>query len=44
MNDLCFDVFGITKEKKDPKSVKGNRGTALAFIPYSFMLVPVMNP
>ncbi|XP_078160332.1 origin recognition complex protein 6 [Carex rostrata] len=25
MNDLCFDVFGITKEKKDPKSVKGNR-------------------
>ncbi|KAJ4793576.1 Origin recognition complex subunit 6 [Rhynchospora pubera] len=25
MKDLCFDVFGITKEKKDPKSVKGNR-------------------
>ncbi|KAJ3685124.1 hypothetical protein LUZ61_014288 [Rhynchospora tenuis] len=25
MNDLCFDVFGITKEKKDPKSVEGNR-------------------
>ncbi|KAG9451277.1 hypothetical protein H6P81_011242 [Aristolochia fimbriata] len=25
MNDLCFDVFGIAKEKKDPKSVKGNR-------------------
>ncbi|KAJ4771218.1 Origin recognition complex subunit 6 [Rhynchospora pubera] len=25
MKDLCFDVFGITKEKKDAKSVKGNR-------------------
>jgi len=27
MTDLCFDVFGIAKEKKDPKSIKGNRGT-----------------
>lgn len=26
MNDLCFDVFGTSKEKKDPKTVKGNRG------------------
>lgn len=25
MNDLCFDVFGISKEKKDPKAVKGHR-------------------
>jgi len=25
MADLCFDVFGIAKEKKDPKSIKGNR-------------------
>ncbi|KAL2559540.1 Origin of replication complex subunit 6 [Forsythia ovata] len=25
MKDLCFDVFGTTKEKKDPKEVKGNR-------------------
>ncbi|KAG5604121.1 hypothetical protein H5410_025613 [Solanum commersonii] len=25
MNDLCFDVFGTSKEKKDPKTVKGNR-------------------
>ncbi|KAJ7953799.1 origin of replication complex subunit 6 [Quillaja saponaria] len=25
MNDLCLDVFGISKEKKDPKDVKGNR-------------------
>lgn len=26
MNDLCFDIVGISKEKKDPKSVKNNRG------------------
>ncbi|KAK2975358.1 hypothetical protein RJ640_007855 [Escallonia rubra] len=25
MKDLCHDVFGISKEKKDPKNVKGNR-------------------
>ncbi|XP_024018006.1 origin of replication complex subunit 6 [Morus notabilis] len=25
MKDLCFDVYGITKEKKDPRDVKGNR-------------------
>ncbi|KAM0961688.1 hypothetical protein FF1_021061 [Malus domestica] len=25
MEDLCFDVCGIEKEKKDPKDVKGNR-------------------
>lgn len=25
MTDLCFDVVGISKEKKDPKSVKSNR-------------------
>nr|GEU60215.1 origin of replication complex subunit 6 [Tanacetum cinerariifolium] len=25
MKDICFDVFGVEKEKKDPKSVKGNR-------------------
>ncbi|KAI5679047.1 hypothetical protein M9H77_09997 [Catharanthus roseus] len=25
MNDLCFDVFGTSKEKKDPREVKGNR-------------------
>jgi hypothetical protein len=27
MADLCFDVFGIAKEKKDTNSIKGNRGT-----------------
>ena len=27
MGDLCFDVFGIAKEKKDPTSIKGNRAT-----------------
>ncbi|KAM0014978.1 putative origin recognition complex, subunit 6 [Helianthus debilis subsp. tardiflorus] len=25
MKDLCHDVFGVAKEKKDPKSVKVNR-------------------
>lgn len=25
MGDLCFDVFGIAKEKKDPTTIKGNR-------------------
>uniref|UniRef100_A0A803QNP3 Origin of replication complex subunit 6 n=1 Tax=Cannabis sativa TaxID=3483 RepID=A0A803QNP3_CANSA len=25
MIDLCFDVLGISKEKKDPRDVKGNR-------------------
>ncbi|KAJ8628582.1 hypothetical protein MRB53_021905 [Persea americana] len=25
MKDLCFDVFGTAKEKKDPRAVKGNR-------------------
>ncbi|XP_059625644.1 benzaldehyde dehydrogenase, mitochondrial-like isoform X2 [Cornus florida] len=25
MKDLCHDVFGISKEKKDPRAVKGNR-------------------
>ncbi|XP_059649769.1 LRR receptor-like serine/threonine-protein kinase ER2 isoform X1 [Cornus florida] len=26
MKDLCHDVFGISKEKKDPRDVKGNQG------------------
>ncbi|XP_073008687.1 origin of replication complex subunit 6 isoform X2 [Typha latifolia] len=25
MCDLCFDVFGISKEKKNPKAIKGHR-------------------
>ncbi|CAH9091897.1 unnamed protein product [Cuscuta europaea] len=25
MKDLCFDVFGISKEKKDAKEIQGNR-------------------
>jgi len=32
MTDLCFDVFGIAKEKKDPKSIKGNRGTYILIV------------
>ncbi|KAL2922642.1 Origin of replication complex subunit 6 [Bienertia sinuspersici] len=31
MKDLCHDVFGILKEKKDPKEVKGNRELLDAF-------------
>jgi hypothetical protein len=27
MANLCFDAFGISKEKKDTNSIKGNRGT-----------------
>ena len=26
MLDLCFDVFGIAKEKKDARKIQGNRG------------------
>ncbi|XP_031261528.1 origin of replication complex subunit 6-like [Pistacia vera] len=25
MKDLCHDVFGVAKEKKDPREIKGNR-------------------
>ncbi|XP_027098513.1 origin of replication complex subunit 6-like [Coffea arabica] len=25
MRDLCFDEFGVSKEKKDPREIKGNR-------------------
>lgn len=31
MKDLCHDVFGILKEKKDPKEVKGHRELLDAF-------------
>lgn len=26
MKDLCHDIFGIAKEKKDPREVKSNQG------------------
>ena len=29
MKDLCYDVFGICSEKKDPRDAKGNRGMCL---------------
>lgn len=32
MKDLCFDVFGISKEKKNPTEVKGNRGNIGYFL------------
>ncbi|AAD14490.1 Hypothetical protein [Arabidopsis thaliana] len=31
MTDLCFDCVGISKEKKDAKDVKGNRGMVIQF-------------
>jgi origin recognition complex subunit 6 len=37
MTDLCFDVFGIAKEKKDPKTIKGNRGTYYILIVDPFL-------
>lgn len=27
MKDICDDVFGISKEKKDPKEIRRNRGS-----------------
>lgn len=30
MKDLCFDVFGISSVKKDPRDAKGNRGMCLS--------------
>lgn len=27
MNDLCFDLVGMEKEKRDPKTIKSNEGT-----------------
>jgi hypothetical protein len=33
MKDLCYAVFGISKEKKDPRDVKGNRGNILLILP-----------
>lgn len=29
MKDLCHDVFGNAKEKKDPREIKTNRGNTL---------------
>lgn len=37
MKDLCHDVFGVSKEKKDPKEVKGNRGTEIPKKTYAVM-------
>ncbi|KAF3590115.1 hypothetical protein F2Q69_00027203 [Brassica cretica] len=32
MIDLCYDCVGVSKEKKDAKEVKGNRGCAIFLI------------
>ncbi len=29
MLDLCFDILGVEKEKRDPKSIQQNRGAVL---------------
>jgi hypothetical protein len=39
MADLCFDVFGIAKEKKDAKSIKGSRGICVLQDPSFFSLI-----
>jgi origin recognition complex subunit 6 len=36
MKDLCHDVFGVAKEKKDPKEVKTNRGIPI----FQFYVLP----
>lgn len=39
MKDLCHDVFGVTKEKKDPTEIKGNRGNiSIVFALESFFM------
>ncbi|CAF2309459.1 unnamed protein product, partial [Brassica napus] len=34
MIDLCYDCVGVSKEKKEAKKVKGNRGCAIIFLIY----------
>ncbi|RWR94979.1 origin of replication complex subunit 6 [Cinnamomum micranthum f. kanehirae] len=41
MKDLCFDVFGTAKEKKDLRAVKGNRGNMKKLV-MSLMTLPLM--
>jgi hypothetical protein len=36
MKDLCHDVFGVAKEKKDPKEVKTTRGIPI----FQFYVLP----
>lgn len=39
MKDLCHDVFGVAKERKDPREVKGNRGnSSTQFILRGFLM------
>lgn len=48
MKDLCHDVFGVLKEKKDPKEVKGNRGNnsyvlLIFMLGICFFITPLMS-
>ena len=35
MNDLCFDLVGVEKEKRDPKTIKTNQGKFIIIMPAS---------
>lgn len=45
MMDLCFDSLGVSKEKKDAKDVKGNRGmvgySSFSYIFYKYRHISV---
>lgn len=38
MKNLCHDVFGVAKEKKDARDVKGNRGMSLKCLDCHFVV------
>lgn len=38
MKDLCHDVFGIAKEKKDAREVQSNRGMYLSVVDHEAFL------
>lgn len=41
MKDLCHDIFGIAKEKKDPREVMSNRGISYhCVVLHSILLIP----
>lgn len=42
MKDLCFDAYGISKEKKDPRDIKGNRGMCLFNFVLQLSIIPLM--
>lgn len=42
MLDLCFDAFGISKEKKDSKEIKGNRGNINILVTFLVKDIPCL--